>query len=147
MKWLIGPRQVGKTHKLCQEFLEYRGQAFLYVTDRNQAHMVIIPILQKIIPGLTIDMNDLSFSWAGEKQIKIGSDFFIHKDIPKFIDNIDYFLYKQFGNVVCGSATGPIYKFKFSKELKKALKQIKTRMTQLEFFNEMTINWSRKDET
>lgn len=147
MKWLIGPRRIGRTTKLIMEFLEYPGSAVLYSYNKEVLEKVHIPTILKYDSAITI--KNYSFQYGGYHKILCTYVQDINNldlsnsailNLPKFLDDVDSMLKTQFGNISIASGTGPNYRWPYvlSKEI---LEEMKGRVAPEDFQNEFTLEW------
>lgn len=146
MKWLIGPRRVGKSRKLLQELMNFSGDAVLIGFNRASLKHIYFYMVRELYPEALINEKNMTIKFNGYtkyfktfKYLRDNSKSEI-KSLPKFIDEAGYFLEEEFSNVKYISGTGPNFEWdiRFSKEQMDKIKEIVDEET---FLNEHTSKW------
>lgn len=125
MKWLVGPRQIGKSSKIRQLVFEshHKRVAIISPTTHMAVHSLrgMSKFLAEKNVNYVTDALNMTLDWDNRTVHFIGAEFFERRsidksfrNIPKFIEDAEQLLEQFFGTVLFTSATGPNYKWKRS---------------------------------
>jgi len=117
MRWLIGPKRIGKTTKLLNVFLQDPRDAFYICPTWARAKSVCISA-RKICDqnklyweattyNLEININGILKKFVSFDYFQSFNINQEQKNMPKFIDDTDSILQSMFNNVLYASGTGP----------------------------------------
>lgn len=127
MKWLVGPRAIGKTYQLIQEVLKRREEHLILMSfnppGARQLMQTFLKIVEKEGQDLLGKEISLSQRWVRLFDGDMWRQYYFEspesltrhpdrKRHPKFIDNADIILENFFGNVQVVTGTGPNFSWK-----------------------------------
>lgn len=147
MKWLIGPRRIGKTSQLIKSFMDYPGDAVLIGLNISQVKVVFIPLIEEQYPDITVNRSDLTIQRNGRIKYLTTVDNISKfatpneiKKLPKFIDEAQFILEDMFKNVHYISGTGPNFDWPEDRQflLKERFAQLDERIAETDDFK---ITW------
>jgi hypothetical protein len=113
---MIGTRRSGKTTKMLEHFLKYKGNC-LFLCANNQRKRDLVRQFRETFSNefTNYSLNNSRFVVNGEKTF-MTIDYFqsLHcrpkyYKYPKFIDDFECIMRDQFGPIACASASGPLY--------------------------------------
>lgn len=148
MKWLIGPRRIGKTTQIHKLLMQEKRDC-VFVTFSTQAAKQSEELFCqeygiKKTNGLYIESNGKKVYFCGFQDYinHFAQNFERH---PTYIDNLDQILPRMFGNLIAASATGPNYDWHRPKWLGKSeLERLKRELSQEQYENEFGKYWRHK---
>jgi AAA+ ATPase superfamily predicted ATPase len=155
MKWMVGPRRIGKTYKLAEMVFNDK-QDCIVVTFNQMAGKFAIELFKEMADSMELSYNvnhatlEMTVGVSDMKRFKVmflSYEFLNSKHIrpevrrlPKYIDNLDNILERIFGNVRYATGTGPNYRW-MNQLPEEFLESAKKVMGEVEYNEQMTKEW------
>lgn len=154
MKWLVGPRRIGKTTTLFEVAFKSPYSHLMILSPtvtmaKNNMLLMREFLRQKGVSfdSSRLDLNIETHETPPRKWSFVGVNFFEEpataiefRMTPKLIDDVDQFLANWFGRITHVSATGPTYDWPTPLP-PEMIEQAKQQLPALQFENEILGKW------